>query len=83
MIAVIYAVEVYVVHSYYIKEQSAMLNGNVQVKWKHVSQNQVVSQDTAYPSATTFADSMSRQTQKGFSKTKIPPFVTNIILDRA
>lgn len=60
-----------------------MLNDVIQLKWKHVSKNQVISQGTAYPRASTFKDTMSRQTQEGSSQTRILPFVTNILLDRA
>lgn len=82
MLTVIFALEIYAIHSHYIEEQNAMKN-DVQLKWSHVSKNQVLSQGTAYPSASTLKNTMSRQTQEGLSETRISPFVTNILLNRA
>lgn len=82
MFVIIFIVETLVVHSYYIEEQKTMLNDVIQLKWKHVSKSHVLSQGTAYPSASTFKETMSRQTQEGINQSKIPPFVTNVFLDR-
>lgn len=68
--------QIFIIHSYYIIEKNAILNDFVQLKWKYVSNGEVVSRGVEYPSASTFKEETSCQTQDG---SKVPPYIAKIL----
>lgn len=76
MYIVIICFQIFIIHSHYIKEKNAMLNDFVQLKWKYVTNGEVVSRGVDYSSASTFKEEMSCQTQ---NRSKVPPYIAKIL----